>query len=493
MASSIKYLASGIYGSNKIAYSTDGITWTGSTSAASVFSQVVYATAHNGIIWVAGSEGNPALAYSYDGITWTSSTSGNSVLTMCGCVTYGNGMFIAVGKGSSYSIAYSYDGINWTGCASNTFFGGNSLNYGYCVTYKNNMYVAGGSGGGPAPGGALIGYSSNGIDWTLSSSNTLYLIVSAIDYNGTTWVAVGTNTTNTQNVVYSSNAITWSSASYNAFTVPRSLKWNGTTFLSGGNSLTKLMSSTNGSSWSTSANLANLASSGIEALNYVSSLGMWLGGQYGTTGTASTPLLYSYDGTTWTARAFPYTGTTRGISIGLPAPIPCFLQGSKILRMNVETDAEEYVPVETLRRGDLIKTAESGYKAIQLIGYKTIENRPDSDIKSRLFIFKKSGQMTEDLCVTGEHCALHKSLAAAKLEQIRDYMGDIYVTEGYYRVPAHLDENAEPYPVEGEATIWHFALEHDDVHWNYGVFANGLLVESCSVRKMAEFSDMSIL
>ena len=161
--------------------------------------------------------------------------------------------------------------------------------------------------------------------------------------------------------------------------------------------------------------------------------------------------------------------------------------------MNVETDAEEYVPVETLRRGDLIKTAESGYKAIQLIGYKTIENLPDSDIKSRLFIFKKSGKMTEDLCVTGEHCALHKSLAAAKLDQVRDYMGDIYVMEGYYRVPAHLDENAEPYPESGPATIWHFALEHDDVHWNYGVFVNGLLVESCSVRKMAEFSDMYIL
>lgn len=172
---------------------------------------------------------------------------------------------------------------------------------------------------------------------------------------------------------------------------------------------------------------------------------------------------------------------------------PCFLQGTKILRMNEETDAEEYVPVETLRRGDLIKTAHSGYKAIQIIGHKTIQNSPDSDVKARLFLFKKSGSMTEDLCVSGEHCTLHKSLAAAKLEQVRDYMGDIYVSEGYYRVPAHLDENAEPYPVEGEATIWHFALEHENEYWNYGVFANGLLVESCSVVKMAEFSNMSIL
>jgi len=162
--------------------------------------------------------------------------------------------------------------------------------------------------------------------------------------------------------------------------------------------------------------------------------------------------------------------------------------------MNAETDTEEYVPVETLRRGDLIKTAQSGYKAVQIIGYKTIENRTDSDdVKNRLFLFKKSGLMTEDLCVTGEHCTLHKSLTDDKLEQVRDYMGDIYVSEGYYRVPSHLDERAEPYSKSGPMRIWHFALEHENVHWNYGVFANGLLVESCCVIKMAEFSDMTIL
>jgi hypothetical protein len=172
---------------------------------------------------------------------------------------------------------------------------------------------------------------------------------------------------------------------------------------------------------------------------------------------------------------------------------PCFLEGTKILRMNAETDTEEYVPVETLRRGDLIKTAHSGYKAVQLIGHKTIQNSPDSDIKNRLFLFKKSDPMTEDVCVTGEHCTLHKSLDSEKFALVRNYMGDVYITEDYYRVPAHLDERSIPYETEGEATIWHFALEHENEYWNYGVFANGLLVESCSVIKMAEFSNMTIL
>lgn len=177
-----------------------------------------------------------------------------------------------------------------------------------------------------------------------------------------------------------------------------------------------------------------------------------------------------------------------------PPPYPCFLQGSKILRMNEETDMEEYVPVESLRRGDLIKTVRSGYKAIQLIGHKTIHNNPTSDIKNRLFIYRKSPKITElfeDLCLTGEHCSLLYDVPEEKLREVEKYMGRIYVSEGYYRVPAHLDDRAEPYPVEGAATIWHFALEHDNPYANYGVFANGLLVESSSVKYMAELANMN--
>ena len=176
-------------------------------------------------------------------------------------------------------------------------------------------------------------------------------------------------------------------------------------------------------------------------------------------------------------------------------PYPCFLQGTKILRMNVETDAEEYVPVETLRRNDLIKTVRSGYKAIQIIGHKLIHNHPNSDLKNRLFIYKKSPkipELFEDLCVTGEHCSLLYDVPEEKLKAVEEYMGRIYVTEGDYRVPAHLDDRAEPYPETGPATIWHFALEHDDPYANYGVFANGLLVESSSIWFMTELAGMQM-
>jgi hypothetical protein len=164
--------------------------------------------------------------------------------------------------------------------------------------------------------------------------------------------------------------------------------------------------------------------------------------------------------------------------------------------MNMETDDEEYVPVETLRRGDLIKTFNHGYKAIEIIGFRDIEHPLDiSKESSRLYWLRKTNisGMKEDLCVTGDHCILHKTISSEKRNQILGYMGDIYVTEDHYRVPAFLDDRAEPYEDSSPATIWHFALENQNMFHNYGVMANGLLVESSSLHYMYKYSNMKLL
>ena len=179
-----------------------------------------------------------------------------------------------------------------------------------------------------------------------------------------------------------------------------------------------------------------------------------------------------------------------------PAEYPCFLEGTRILRMNTEYDEEEYVPVEKLRAGDLVKTAMSGYKMISFIGHATLKNPAnDPDPKNRLYKFSKKNcpGLLRDLYVTGEHCILHKTVPENKLQQIVEHMGDDFITEEYHRVPACLDERGEPYREAGPAKIWHFALEHDNVHWNYGVYANGLLVESCSINYLTKRSNMKLV
>ena len=74
-----------------------------------------------------------------------------------------------------------------------------------------------------------------------------------------------------------------------------------------------------------------------------------------------------------------------------------------------------------------------------------------------------------------------------------DKIKKIYITDNNYRLPAFLDERAKPYSNEGNFTIWHLALENENYSFNYGIYANGLLVESCSQRYLKEYSNMILM
>ena len=56
-----------------------------------------------------------------------------------------------------------------------------------------------------------------------------------------------------------------------------------------------------------------------------------------------------------------------------------------------------------------------------------------------------------------------------------------------------LNEDCEPYEEEGNFTIYHLALENENYYTNYGIYANGLLVESCSKRYLFELSNMELM
>ena len=71
--------------------------------------------------------------------------------------------------------------------------------------------------------------------------------------------------------------------------------------------------------------------------------------------------------------------------------------------------------------------------------------------------------------------------------------GNIYVTDRKYRLPACADPRASIYETPGTYTIYHLALENEDYDMNYGVYANGLLVETCSKRYLKELSNMTLI
>ena len=176
--------------------------------------------------------------------------------------------------------------------------------------------------------------------------------------------------------------------------------------------------------------------------------------------------------------------------------IMCFKEGTNILCFDPEDNTEKYIPIEDLRNGALVKTRSSGYQPICMIGNSTIYNPSDKlRGKNRLYRCSKEKypDLTEDLIITGCHSIIVYTITDKEREDLEELMGKIYVTENRYRLMACVDERAEPYDQEGLYTIWHFALEHEHIRANYGVYANGLLVESSSKRMMSEYSGMKLL
>jgi hypothetical protein len=173
---------------------------------------------------------------------------------------------------------------------------------------------------------------------------------------------------------------------------------------------------------------------------------------------------------------------------------PCFLKGSKIKIS--ENESEIYKKIEELKVGDLVKTLNSGYVPISIIGKKDIYHPAVSDrIKEQLYkcTHRQYPEVFADLIITGCHSILVDNfISEEEKEKSVEVNGKLHITDNKYRLPACVDERACIYEVEGTYTIYHLALENEHYTENYGIYANGLLVETCSKRYLKELSDMEI-
>jgi len=172
----------------------------------------------------------------------------------------------------------------------------------------------------------------------------------------------------------------------------------------------------------------------------------------------------------------------------------CFLEGTRILCLT-EDNEEKYIEIENIRKGTLVKTHSHGFKPVHAIGKGKLFNpSKDTSTADRLYVLKKEkcSELTDDLYITGHHSVLVRTITDKQREDIINEMGKIYGTCERFRLPACLDERFEPYTDYGMKTIWHFALENENIYKNYGVFANGLLVETCSIRYLTELSKLEL-
>lgn len=173
---------------------------------------------------------------------------------------------------------------------------------------------------------------------------------------------------------------------------------------------------------------------------------------------------------------------------------PCFLENTKILCLKDGQDT--YLNVQDIRKGTLVKTLLSGYVPVDAIGTTQIFNSGDDKrSQHRLYTCTKANypELTEDLVMTGCHSILVDTITDVQRDKTIELLGRIFVTDKKYRLMACVDERSTPYDQQGTFNIYHLALENTEYYQNYGIYANGLLVETCSKRYMKELSGMTLL
>jgi hypothetical protein len=191
--------------------------------------------------------------------------------------------------------------------------------------------------------------------------------------------------------------------------------------------------------------------------------------------------------------ATPPTASTLS-PVSATTGVVCFKENSKIVCLVNGREKEMFV--QDIRSGILVKTLLNGYIPVCMIGTSKIDNPGHSErIVDRLYLCKKDmfPGLNEDLVITGNHAILVDELNEEQFKLTKEKLGKVYVTDNKYRLLACIDSRAVPYDVAGEHNIYHIALENDAYLGNYGIYANGLLVESCSKRFLKELSNMTLL
>jgi hypothetical protein len=305
-------------GTNTLAYSKDGVNWSGIGSTIFTIGNSV---AWNGSQWVATGSGSNTLAYSADGISWTGI--GSTIFTRGNSVAWGNSNWVATGTGSN-TLAYSANGSVWTGLGSTV------LTTGGAVAWNGLQWMAG--------GGAQIALSSDGVNWTNRNVSTIISSVNGITYASSNWAITGVPLTDafaysvdgsnwtgrTVSTIFtqgysivsrgpgsvtsgynflpiiacgatisiSSDGVTWTPVTNPFTSTVFCAAWNGSYWVAGGTGTYQLAYSTNGLSW-TGVTLANMTS----VLSVAWGKGKWIACGTGASGYTSAS---SLDGVNWT-------------------------------------------------------------------------------------------------------------------------------------------------------------------------------------------------
>jgi len=455
------------------------------------------------------------LSRTTNGSNWTSvlDNSGTDEQFLSAAWNGSNWCIISTTGGTEFKGYTSIDGLSWTPVINSNAFSNMTI-----IRGKTGLFV-GVRATNTISNVDIIQTSPDGINWTpVASADAVFnsipspYQISDLRYNGSKWLATAfsyDNNINTSYTLTSTNLSTWVlSSNINTTSIGAALdiavSSNLWVVAGDGNATNQLVYSSNGTDWTASSSLASLNPGG--GIFYV----IWNGARWIASGISSSSVIQCYSSSnadTWFDFPINSSNVTNNIIGSMrvggfsyiggsgtgPRP-PCFLEGTKILCF--VDGKEEYLPIQNLKKGILVKTRTSGYKPVTYLGYSTLKNEGlSSRGREQIFVCTPEHypELTEPLYITGCHSILVDDLTEEHRAAIMQVYKRVFVTEGKYRLESYLDERAAPWSAKGDFTIWHLALENENDVCNYGIYANGLLVESICNRRIRDSKILTLV
>ena len=172
--------------------------------------------------------------------------------------------------------------------------------------------------------------------------------------------------------------------------------------------------------------------------------------------------------------------------------VGCYIADSKILSAE-----SQWVPIQFLKKGDLVQTLNNGLVPIKFVGKRYFLNKlTEERTNDHLYKLCKEdfSDLFEDLIITGGHPLLmdETNLNEETEDTLMDMVdyGTPIITEGKYRVFALIHPKAELWNEEGFHEIYDIVLENNDSKKNYGIWVNGILTESMDEYYFLNYSGM---
>jgi hypothetical protein len=147
---------------------------------------------------------------------------------------------------------------------------------------------------------------------------------------------------------------------------------------------------------------------------------------------------------------------------------------------------EEYILVQDLKIGDLVKTYLHGYRRISRVLKGNFKNNPKekgvANCMYRMLKTKDNG-LIDDLTLTRNHGVLVEKLSENEEKNV--YKKNLEVVDGLLSIITADSDKFEKVEDTNVYNYYHFSLDGDgDNDRRFGIYANGLLVETPSNNMM---------